>query len=118
MTCSWKGLPFPTPEGQVGGHEGVGNIVKLGAGSEVQGVKIGDRVGIKWMAGICGNCRMWNAISHFSVPCTCYESWADIRIEQQHLASKVMMAYAPMAKLVDIIHQARSNNTWSRQQTM
>jgi len=56
MTCSWKGLPFPTPEGQVGGHEGVGKVVKLGAGAEDQGVKIGDRVGIKWMAGICGNC--------------------------------------------------------------
>jgi propanol-preferring alcohol dehydrogenase len=57
MTCSWKGLPFPTPEGQVGGHEGVGKIVKLGAGADAQGVKVGDRVGIKWMAGICGNCR-------------------------------------------------------------
>jgi propanol-preferring alcohol dehydrogenase len=57
MTCSWKGLPVPTPEGQVGGHEGVGNIVQLGLGAETQGVKVGDRVGIKWMAGICGNCR-------------------------------------------------------------
>lgn len=56
MTNSWKGLPFPTPAGQVGGHEGVGKIVKLGPGSEAQNVKIGDRVGIKWMAGICGNC--------------------------------------------------------------
>ncbi|KAF2428753.1 GroES-like protein [Tothia fuscella] len=56
MTCSWKGLPLPTPEGQVGGHEGVGKIVKLGAGSDEQGVKVGDRVGIKWMAGVCGNC--------------------------------------------------------------
>jgi len=54
MTCSWKGLPFPTPAGQVGGHEGVGKIVKLGPGSA--GVKIGDRVGIKWMADICGSC--------------------------------------------------------------
>jgi propanol-preferring alcohol dehydrogenase len=57
MTCSWKGLPFPTPAGQVGGHEGVGKIVKLGPGSA--GVKIGDRVGIKWMADICGSCRMF-----------------------------------------------------------
>jgi D-arabinose 1-dehydrogenase-like Zn-dependent alcohol dehydrogenase len=73
MTCSWKGLPFPTPEGQVGGHEGVGNIVKLGAGSEAQGVKVGDRVGIKWMAGICGNCRMYIPFSHSSASQTLQE---------------------------------------------
>jgi propanol-preferring alcohol dehydrogenase len=54
MACSWKGLPFPTPSGQVGGHEGVGKIVKLGPGST--SVKVGDRVGIKWMADICGSC--------------------------------------------------------------
>ncbi|QDS73799.1 hypothetical protein FKW77_005879 [Venturia effusa] len=54
MTNSWKGLPFPTAAGQVGGHEGVGKIVKLGPGSA--GVQVGDRVGIKWMADICGSC--------------------------------------------------------------
>lgn len=55
MTSSWNGLPFPTLAGQVGGHEGAGKIVKLGPGSV--GVKVGDRVGIKWMADICGTCR-------------------------------------------------------------
>jgi len=40
----------------VGGHEGVGKVVALGPGAENTGVKIGDRVGIKWMAGTCGNC--------------------------------------------------------------
>ncbi|KAE9966935.1 hypothetical protein BLS_006677 [Venturia inaequalis] len=54
MTSSWNGLPFPTLAGQVGGHEGAGKIVKLGPGSV--GVKVGDRVGIKWMADICGTC--------------------------------------------------------------
>jgi len=28
----------------------------LGPGTENAGLKIGDRVGIKWMAGVCGNC--------------------------------------------------------------
>ena len=56
MTNSWRGLPMPTPAGQVGGHEGVGKIVKLGPGAEAANLKVGDRVGIKWLAGICGNC--------------------------------------------------------------
>ncbi|KAF4313121.1 Alcohol dehydrogenase superfamily zinc-containing [Botryosphaeria dothidea] len=52
----WSQLPFPTPEGQVGGHEGVGTIVKMGPGSEAAAVKVGERVGIKWLSGICGSC--------------------------------------------------------------
>ncbi|KAL1957067.1 hypothetical protein VTO42DRAFT_6325 [Malbranchea cinnamomea] len=56
MTNSWRGLPYPTPKGQVGGHEGVGKVVKLGPGAEASGVKVGDRVGVKWIASACGNC--------------------------------------------------------------
>jgi len=56
MTNSWAQLPHPTQPGQVGGHEGVGKIVKMGAGTETSSVKVGDRVGIKWLSGICGNC--------------------------------------------------------------
>lgn len=56
MTNSWKQLPHPTQPGQVGGHEGVGKIVKMGAGTETSAVKVGDRVGIKWLSGICGSC--------------------------------------------------------------
>ena len=47
MENSWRGLPFPTQPGQVGGHEGVGEIVALGEGAEAMGRKIGQRVGIK-----------------------------------------------------------------------
>lgn len=53
----WKVLPYPTQPGQVGGHEGVGKIVKLGPGAEASGLKIGDRVGVKWISSACGNCR-------------------------------------------------------------
>ncbi|KAI9374356.1 alcohol dehydrogenase 2 [Aspergillus egyptiacus] len=56
MTNTWKNLPFPTQPGQVGGHEGVGKVVKLGPGAETSGLKIGDRVGIKWLASACGQC--------------------------------------------------------------
>ena len=47
MTNSWKGLPYPTQPGQVGGHEGVGVIHKLGPAAGPSNVKVGDRVGIK-----------------------------------------------------------------------
>lgn len=56
MTNRWVSLPHPTQPGQVGGHEGVGKIVKMGSGTESSAVKIGDRVGIKWLSGICGSC--------------------------------------------------------------
>ncbi|KAF2151793.1 GroES-like protein [Myriangium duriaei CBS 260.36] len=57
MTNSWKALPYPTQEGQVGGHEGIGTIVKFGPGTEdTASVKKGQRVGIKWVAAICGSC--------------------------------------------------------------
>ncbi|PVH76664.1 GroES-like protein [Cadophora sp. DSE1049] len=53
-TQAWHILPFPTQKGQVGGHEGVGEVVELGPG--VQTPKIGTRVGIKWLAEVCGSC--------------------------------------------------------------
>ncbi|KAF2096789.1 GroES-like protein [Rhizodiscina lignyota] len=56
MTCTWAGLPYPTPKDQVGGHEGIGKIVKMGPGTEKANVKVGDRVGIKWLANACGGC--------------------------------------------------------------
>ncbi|OJD35949.1 alcohol dehydrogenase [Diplodia corticola] len=56
MMNNWTQLPFPTKEGQVGGHEGVGKIVKMGPGADAAAVKVGDRVGIKWVSGICGSC--------------------------------------------------------------
>ncbi|KAI1167135.1 alcohol dehydrogenase-like protein [Nemania serpens] len=55
MINNWPHLP-PTQAGQVGGHEGVGHIVKLGEGAEKVGVKVGDRVGIKWIAEACLTC--------------------------------------------------------------
>lgn len=39
----------------VGGHEGAGVVVALGDGAD-QFVKVGDRVGIKWIATSCLNC--------------------------------------------------------------
>ena len=44
---SWAVLPYPTQPGQIGGHEGVGHVVKLGPGADKSNIKLGDRVGIK-----------------------------------------------------------------------
>ncbi|KAJ5558292.1 hypothetical protein N7535_008505 [Penicillium sp. DV-2018c] len=57
MTNTWSMLPYPTQPGQVGGHEGVGRVVKLGAGAESSNLKVGDRVGIKWVSSACLNCQ-------------------------------------------------------------
>jgi alcohol dehydrogenase, propanol-preferring len=37
------------------GHEGVGHVVAVGP--QVDQVKIGDRVGLKWLANTCGSCE-------------------------------------------------------------
>lgn len=47
-------MPEPTPKGQIGGHEGIGIVVKLGEG--VTNVKLGDRVGVKWITSTCLSC--------------------------------------------------------------
>src|ERR1700761_4615299 len=56
MCNRWGWLPAPTQAGQVGGHEGVGTVVAFGPGTENSGLKVGQRVGIKWIAYACGNC--------------------------------------------------------------
>jgi len=49
--------PFPPKEPLVGGHEGVGEIVAIGDNTTHSPVKIGDRVGIKWLADSCLDCE-------------------------------------------------------------
>ncbi|KAF4615528.1 hypothetical protein D9613_003506 [Agrocybe pediades] len=41
----------------VGGHEGIGRVVAIGEHSNTP-VKVGDRVGIKWIGKVCGKCEM------------------------------------------------------------
>jgi propanol-preferring alcohol dehydrogenase len=47
-------LPHPKPH-VIPGHEIIGTVAAIGAA--VEGVKIGDRVGIPWLGGTCGRCR-------------------------------------------------------------
>ncbi|KAJ7671394.1 chaperonin 10-like protein [Mycena polygramma] len=49
--------PLPAKTPLVGGHEGVGEIVAIGDNTSHSPVKIGDRVGIKWLADSCLNCE-------------------------------------------------------------
>jgi propanol-preferring alcohol dehydrogenase len=44
-----------TPAGQIGGHEGVGVVVKLGPGVVTH--QLGDRVGVKYIASACLTCE-------------------------------------------------------------
>jgi propanol-preferring alcohol dehydrogenase len=41
----------------IGGHEGVGEVVAIGAHTSNKEIKIGDRVGIKWLADSCLDCE-------------------------------------------------------------
>jgi propanol-preferring alcohol dehydrogenase len=41
----------------IGGHEGVGEVVAIGANTTHSPINIGDRVGIKWLADSCLNCE-------------------------------------------------------------
>lgn len=41
----------------IGGHEGVGKIVAIGDNTANSQVKVGDRVGIKWLANSCLDCE-------------------------------------------------------------
>lgn len=41
----------------IGGHEGVGEVVAIGANTAKSEIKVGDRVGIKWLADSCLDCE-------------------------------------------------------------
>ncbi|KAI5828691.1 GroES-like protein [Schizophyllum commune Tattone D] len=49
--------PIPPKTPLIGGHEGVGIVVAIGANTANSPVKIGDRVGVKWLADSCLNCE-------------------------------------------------------------
>ncbi|KAF5005088.1 hypothetical protein FDECE_8408 [Fusarium decemcellulare] len=53
---------FPAPQQPlrplVGGHEGVGEVVRLGSDvGKIAGIKTGDMVGLGWRNSACGTCR-------------------------------------------------------------
>ncbi|WP_354638828.1 zinc-dependent alcohol dehydrogenase family protein [Kitasatospora camelliae] len=61
-------LPRCTP-----GHEVVGRV--LASGSGVHGFAVGDRVGVAWLAGTCGDCRYCRAGHENLCPLSRYTGW-------------------------------------------
>ncbi|KIY45012.1 GroES-like protein [Fistulina hepatica ATCC 64428] len=49
--------PVPPHSPLIGGHEGVGIVVAIGNNTAGSPVKLGDRVGVKWLANSCLNCE-------------------------------------------------------------
>lgn len=49
--------PLKAKSPLIGGHEGVGIVVAIGDNTPNSPVKLGDRVGIKWLADSCLNCE-------------------------------------------------------------
>lgn len=64
----------------VPGHEGVGEIVKIGA--EIHHLELGDRVGIPWLYSACGQCDY------------CLEGKETLCLEQQNAGYSVDGSYA------------------------
>lgn len=55
MNGEWRIFPrLPS----VGGHEGVGRVVAIGQHSKSSVIKLGDRVGTKYVVGSCLQCEM------------------------------------------------------------
>lgn len=52
--CDW---PVKATTPLIGGHEGVGEVVAISENTEVSPVKLGQRVGIKWIAYSCRDCE-------------------------------------------------------------
>ncbi|HET9138064.1 zinc-binding alcohol dehydrogenase family protein [Actinophytocola sp.] len=65
-------LPVHRPR-VVPGHEVVGEVVGLGAGAT--GFGVGDRVGIAWLRGTCGECRYCRRGAENLCPRSVYTGW-------------------------------------------
>ncbi|KAI0090404.1 GroES-like protein [Irpex rosettiformis] len=57
LHCAKNDWPVASIVPLVGGHEGVGTVVAIGAHTAGSPVKLGDRVGIKWLASSCLKCE-------------------------------------------------------------
>lgn len=92
---AWKGdWPLATKLPLVGGHEGAGVVVAMG--DNVQGWKIGDYAGIKWLNGSCMNCEFCQKTHESNCPKADLSGYThDGSFEQYATADAVQAAKIP-----------------------
>ncbi|MFI2372216.1 zinc-dependent alcohol dehydrogenase family protein [Streptomyces sp. NPDC018833] len=73
------------------GHEVVGEVVA--AGGAVRDVRIGDRMGVAWLAGTCGRCRYCRAGRENLCPASRYTGWDVHGGFADHLLADARFAY-------------------------
>ncbi|KAF8137204.1 chaperonin 10-like protein [Boletus edulis] len=79
----------------VGGHEGVGEIVAIAAHTEPSPVKLGQRVGIKWIAYSCGDCEQCrqgleqNCVSAQQSGCTVNGTFSQYVVSWVHVVTPI-----------------------------
>lgn len=102
---AWHG-DFPLPIKKppiVGGHEGAGYIVKMGA--NVTNWKLGDRAGVKWMNSCCLMCEMCKRGFETNCPNLVLSGFHRDGSFQQYAACKASEA-APIPSNVDMANVA------------
>ena len=78
----WKQLGFVFNGSQTPGHEGVGTVVAVG--SEAKNLKLGARVGIKWIRRVCRTCRHCQARN---------ENWCESQLQSGRTTSGSFQQY-------------------------
>src|SRR6266568_3539694 len=64
-------------EDVVPGHEVVGTVAELGSGVSGSGYSVGDRVGVAWLRGTCGECRYCRRGAENLCPRSRFTGWDD-----------------------------------------
>ena len=99
--------PLPHKLPLVGGHEGVGDIVAIGANTIDSPVKIGDRVGVKWLADSCLQCEQCRKGLEQCTPLTTFPARRDAKLIGMTGSQAV-----PRRNSVDTPWMEHSPNTW------
>ncbi|CAI7593091.1 unnamed protein product [Penicillium manginii] len=104
---AWKGgWPLDPKKDLIGGHEGVGTVVKIGEG--VKGVAVGDHVGIQWINSICGSCASCDSDDQRSCANAQFSGYTRDGTFQQYVVCKELCAVripleAPLDKIAPIL---------------
>ena len=84
-------LPVHRPS-VVPGHEIVGHVVKVGPGTSR--FDVGDRIGVAWLRGTCGECRWCRAGRENLCPSARFTGWDDDGGYAEYTTAPAAYAYA------------------------